>query len=229
MKQSSRILINPLLLIIVILVFNNSCKKEEDNNNPSESITDKDGNVYTSVTIGSQVWMVENLKTTRYNDGTAIPNVTDNTEWANMVTGAYCWYNNEISHKTPYGAMYNLYAVNTGKLCPAGWHVPSDNDWTKLFNYAGGLSVAGGKLKEKGTAHWINPNTGATDEYGFKYLPGGLRAHYGAIYSLGIVGDYWGTSQSSAWSCGIINDNEAVSTTYNSFFNEGVSVRCIKD
>jgi uncharacterized protein (TIGR02145 family) len=185
MKTKNRIPLFPLLVMGLILILTNSCSKDEGNNNPSTTITDKDGNVYTSVTIGTQVWMVENLKTTKYNYGTEIPNVTDNTEWSNLTTPAYCWYDNDITKKTPFGALYNFYAVNTGTLCPTGWHVPSNTEWTTLFNYAGGLAVAGGKLKETGTTHWNAPNTGATDEYGFKYLPGGLRDSYGSIYSLG--------------------------------------------
>ena len=116
-----------------------------------------------------------NLKTTKYNDGTSIPNVTNDTSWSNLTTGAYCWYNNDVSYKNPYGALYNWYAVNTGKLAPKGWHVPSDAEWTTLITYLGGESIAGGKLKEAGTTHWLSPNTEATNSTGFSALPGGRR------------------------------------------------------
>jgi uncharacterized protein (TIGR02145 family) len=115
---------------------------------------------------------------------------------------------------------------------PHRMHLPSDTEWATLFNYAGGLDVAGGKLKETGTAHWNDPNTGATDEYGFKYLQGGLRNTYGSIYSLGVVGDYWGNdSQTSGYeySVGIFYNDNSVGTTYNGFQDEGISVRCLKD
>ena len=123
MKTKNGILLCLTMVMGLHLILINSCSKDEAENNPA-SITDKDGNVYTSVTIGTQVWMVENLKTTKYNDGTPIPNVTDNTEWSNLTTPAYCWYDNDITKKNPYGALYNGYAVRTGKLCPTGWHVP---------------------------------------------------------------------------------------------------------
>jgi len=111
------------------------------------TITDIDGNYYTTVTIGTQVWMVENLKTTKYNDGTGIPLVTDNTVWCNLSTPGYCWYNNdETTYKNPYGALYNWHTVHTGKLCPSGWHVPTDSEWITLTSYFGGMNTAD-KLK----------------------------------------------------------------------------------
>ena len=115
----------------LVLILSYGCTKD-NNNNPSSSITDTDGNVYTSVAIGTQVWMVENLKTTKYNDNSAIPLVTDNTAWGNLSTSGYCWYSNDIANKTAYGALYNWYAVNTSKLCPTGWHVPIDAEWKIL-------------------------------------------------------------------------------------------------
>ncbi|MBI5010148.1 MAG: fibrobacter succinogenes major paralogous domain-containing protein, partial [Bacteroidia bacterium] len=140
----------------------------------SAQVSDIDGNVYQTVTIGTQVWMKENLKTTKLNDGIALPNVIDNAAWAALTTTGYCWYNNDATtYKSTYGALYNWYAVNTGKLCPIGWHVPSDDEWTLLTTFRGGYSVAGGKLKETGTLHWTSPNTGATNETGFTALPGG--------------------------------------------------------
>jgi len=132
----------------------------------SETVTDADGNTYNTVTIGTQVWMKENLKTTKYADGTAVANVTDNTAWT-TAGAAYAWYDNNISNKATYGALYNWYAVDPASngnknLCPTGWHVPSDAEWTSLTTNLGGESVAGGKLKEDGTSNWLTPNTGAT-------------------------------------------------------------------
>ena len=119
----------------------------------SNTVTDIDGNAYHTVAIGTQVWMVENLKTTRYNDGTAIPLVTDSAVWGNLTsTPGYCWYNNDMSmYKNLYGALYNWYAVSTEKLAPEGWHVPTNSEWGVLINYLGGDTSAGGAMKETGS------------------------------------------------------------------------------
>ncbi len=211
----------------LVLILTNSCKKDEE---PTDKITDKDGNVYTYVTIGTQVWMVENLKTTKYNDGTDIPLVTDNTAWSNLSTSGYCWYNNDAStYKTPYGAMYNWFAVATGKLCPTGWHVATDNDFSVLANYLGGLSVAGDKLKEAGTAHWLSPNTGATNESGFTALPGGYRGPSGTYFLLGNNGYLLAYDASSVY-CYSIGNYESRVTRNIGFGNKSAaSVRCLKD
>jgi uncharacterized protein (TIGR02145 family) len=123
--------------------------------------------------------MKQDLKTTRLNDGTVIPMVTDRAAWTALTTPGYCLYNNTNNADSirTFGALYNWYAVNTGKLAPKGWHVPSNAEWTTLTTYLGGDSVAGGKLKEAGLANWITPNVGATNETGFSALPGGLRYH----------------------------------------------------
>ena len=159
---------------------------------PLETITDIDGNVYHTVTIGTQVWMVENLKTTRLNDGTSIPMVTDNTTWNYLHSPGYCWYNNDpATYKNTYGALYNWLAVNTGKLAPVGWHVPSVEEWNTLVLWLGGTNIAGGKMKEKGNSHWNLPNTGATNESGFTGLPGGGRDYSGNFYILQNTGIFW--------------------------------------
>ncbi len=153
--------------IIVVFIFS-GCKK--DNENPvtpaAGTVTDNDGNVYHTVAIGKQVWMAEDLKTTKYNDGTPIPLVTDGTAWVNLNTPGCCWYNNDAdTYKATYGALYNWYAVNTGKLAPAGWRVASDADWKTLEMSLGMTQTQadstdyrgtdeGGKLKESGTMHW---------------------------------------------------------------------------
>ena len=173
-----------------------SCKKESDE---ADTVTDIDGNVYKTVVIGTQTWLAENLRTTKYNDGTQIPNVTAKSQWDNLTTDAYCWYNNDpATYKATYGALYNWYAVNTGKLCPTGWHVPSDAEWTTLTDFLGGEGYAGGKLKEKGTAHWVNPNVDATDEYGIKALPAGDRYPASGFEFYGI-GEYCGWFSSTEY------------------------------
>ena len=147
------------------------------------TVTDFDGNVYYTVTIGSQVWLAGNLKTVKYNDGTDIPLVTDKTAWGALTTPGYCWLNNDkATNKDTYGALYNYYVVdpaaNGGKnVCPTGWKVPTNDEWTALTTYLNGEAAAGGKLKEAGTAHWQTPNTGATNETGFTALPAGGRGY----------------------------------------------------
>lgn len=140
------------------------------------TVTDIDGNVYNTITIGTQVWMVENLRTTRYRDGTAIPNVKDNITWAALQTGAYCDYGNTPANSTAYGRLYNWYAAaGSYNICPTGWHLPTLDEWNTLIAYVGGPTGAGGKLKEEGQNHWGNPNVLATNVVGFTALPGGSR------------------------------------------------------
>ncbi len=193
--------------------------------------TDGDGNNYPVVYINDQIWMAENLKTTKYNDETDIPMVSDNTAWSNLVTPGYAWYNNEPSYKDTYGAMYNWYTVNTGKLCPEGWIHPTDDDWILLIGYLGGESVAGGKIKATGTTLWYPPNNSATNETGFTGTPGGYRntsggfigmRYYGTLWSATTYEDPYGSGGFVSYSSGEITIDE-----YN--FKYGYSVRCIKD
>jgi len=203
------------------------------------TVTDIDGNVYPTVTIGDQVWMAENLKTTHYNDGTPIPNVTDPDEWKNLITGAYCLYDNDTTKKEIYGALYNWYAVETNKLCPTGWHVPTRDEWLVLIDYLGGSGIAGGKLKSTGTL-WVEPNNCATNEVGFNALPGGYRgggfAYPTGFFDIGTRAVFW-SSTSGSWS-GEAYHNQLINTycdcsinTYNPRYykNAGESIRCIKN
>jgi len=230
MNIRDRISIYLFTIVGVLSALTYSCKKSDDTNPPAgNTVTDIDGNVYHTVTIGTQTWMVENLKTTKYYDGTSIPNVTDAT-WTGLTTPAYCCYNNANSNKATYGALYNWYAINTGKLCPLGWHVPTNTEWITLATYLGGESVAGGKLKEKGTTHWKNPNTGADNTSGFTALPAGYIGANGLFLYLGDYGYWWSSSESGgtfAWGNGIKFDGIAVDrNTGNKLV--GFSVRCIK-
>ena len=195
------------------------------------TVTDIDGNVYHSVTIGTQVWMVENLKTTKLNDGTAIPIVTDGTIWDALTTPGCCWYNNDsASNKNTYGALYNWYAVNTGILAPTGWHVPTDSEWSILTTYLGGENVAGGALKESGTTHWISPNSGATNITGFTALPGGSHLGKGGFYSIGNYGQWWtATENTSNADIRRLYYNNASSVSSYDARSNGQSVRLIKD
>lgn len=203
-----------------------------NNTNQNGAVTDKDGNSYTTVTIGTQVWFAENLKTTKDNDGTSIPLVTDGTVWKNLSNPAYCWYNNDATtNKNNFGFLYNWYTVKTGKLCPTGWHVPTDGEWTTLTTYLGGVSVAGGKLKETGTTHWISPNAGATNETGFSARAGGSRYITGSFNNIFVNGIWWTSTESSAtesWGLAMFSESRAVNRGP-SLKQDGFSVRCLKD
>ena len=200
---------------------------------PITTVTDYDGNAYDTVQIGTQVWLKQNLKTTHYKNGTTIAYPgTDNTAWQNNNSGAYAWYNNdEATYKNTYGALYNWYAVNTGNLCPTGWHVPTDAEWTTLTNYLGGENIAGGKLKEAGLAHWLNPNASATNETGFTALPGGNRFYNGTYVEVGHGGVWWSSTEygvPSAWYRGM---NYLSGGVYRNYYPKyiGFSVRCLRD
>ena len=211
---------------------------------PSATVTDIDGNVYQTVTIGDQVWMAENLKVTHYRNGDPIPNVTDSTEWVGLSTGAYCNYNNDDAYVGTYGRLYNWYAVGDSRnIAPAGWHVPSDEEWKQLEMYLGMSQTEadergdrgtdeGGKMKESGTSHWNSPNTGATNESGFSALPGGRRVcgSDGCFGSMGNHGYFWSSTEyySSAWERSLHYYGAWVSR--GSFYKRsGFSVRCVKD
>ena len=199
-----------------------------------EIVTDIDGNVYHTVTIGTQIWMVENLRTTKYRNGDAIPNVTDNASWEALETGALCWYNNDAAtYNSTYGALYNWYAVvDSRNIAPGGWHVPTDAEWTTLTDYLGGTSVAGGKLKETGTSHWSTPNFDANNSTGFTGLPGGGRNYFtGAFYNVGFYGYWWSKNSvdaTNAWSR-YLNWSSGSIALYSYNVQGGFSVRCIRD
>ena len=241
-----------LLFIFSILIILTSCGKREWNN-PYDSPTylpssitfnpdltygimpDNDGNEYKTITIGTQTWMAENLKTTKYRNGEPIPNVTVDESWGMLTTGAYCWYGNDSkTYKTTYGALYNWYTVvDSRNIAPQGWHVPTDAEWTTLINFLGGSNVAGGKLKEKGYTHW-QENISATNSSGFTALPGGQHGHYNGLFwfaNLYRYGPLWSSSQyniSKAWFLDMTAGINSVTRT--SFPKEyGLSVRCIKD
>jgi uncharacterized protein (TIGR02145 family)/uncharacterized repeat protein (TIGR02543 family) len=197
-------------------------------------ITDADGNVYTTVVIGKQVWTVENLRTTKFNDGTPIPLVVDNLDWGTLSTPAYSWYSNQITNKATYGALYNWYAVNTGKLAPVGWHVPTDSEWQTISASLGGNSIAGDKLKEAGTLHWQSLNTGATNSSGFSALPGGYRDRFD-FFNLSSNGYWWsiteyepGTSPSTALHY-VLDANSSKLSRFAIIKVCGMSVRLVKD
>ncbi|MDD4848505.1 MAG: FISUMP domain-containing protein [Bacteroidales bacterium] len=192
-----------------------------------EGVTDLDGNYYSSVIIGNQEWMAENLKTTKYNDGSVIPYVPNGEEWVIINSPAYCWHSNDISNKDMYGALYNWYAVNTRKLCPTGWHVPSDNELTTLRNFVG--SPEGTKLKS--TSGWLDGGNGI-DLLGFTALPAGFRYWNNEdYYAIGYKIYLWSASESdnnNAWEQGIYHDSNYLHRNARNK-HYGFSVRCVKD
>lgn len=244
-----------ILTIGVFLVFAISCAKNDTDNEPSPidptnptngkttaifnsnisygTMTDQDGNVYKTITLGSQTWMAENLRTTKYNDSTAIPKVTSNIEWVTLETGAYCNYRNVTNNDTiaTYGRLYNWYAINTGKLAPIGWHVPTDAEWTTLISYLGGELVAGGKLREAGTTHWRSPNVGATNESGFTALPSGMRWENGSCYDIGEFCYWWSANEHDVQNALYRYTHTSHSTFYSGghYKTLGLSIRCVKD
>ena len=211
------------------------------------TITDIDGNEYNTVLIGEQCWMKENLKTTTYQNGTPIPNVTDDNAWYNLTTGAYVWYGNDISWKDTYGALYNWYAtVDANSLCPTGWHVPTNDEWTTLADFIGGTgSPNGNKLKScrqvnspqgggcNTSEHprWDESSENGTDDYGFSGLPSGYRGNVGEFGNVGGTGIWWSSTEESsisAWGR-YLHDSNGSAGVLDYMKRKGFSVRCLRD
>ncbi len=229
-----------ILFVMASIFILNSCLEEspfpQTNFKDSSTgiVTDIDGNEYGTVTIGTQVWMTENLRTTKYRDGSAIPSVTGTSQWGTLTTGAYCpVYNNSTNAKT-YGHLYNWYAVTSShNIAPTGWHVPTYAEWLTLWNYLGGDTLVGAQLKQTGTSHWVYPNTGATDIYNFNAVPAGFRKDDGLFYDLGYSTVMWTASEypsltTSAMCWALVYDTRGLDD-YNAPKNWGMSVRCVKD
>jgi uncharacterized protein (TIGR02145 family) len=199
----------------------------------SLTVNDVDGNIYNTVTIGAQIWLAENLKTRSYSNGDPIPDVPNFEDWQNLISGANCENTNFSNFSSTYGLYYNWYAVHdTRNICPTGWHVPTDEDWTALTNYYnGGDLFASIKLKEAGTTHWNSPNPNATNESGFSALPGGFHPNINGFQDPGDTGWWWSSTE--------FNSSNAMYRfmgRYANYVNRGddlktmgLSVRCIKD
>jgi uncharacterized protein (TIGR02145 family) len=200
------------------------------------SIVDIDGNIYNTVQIGTQCWTQSNLKVTKYRNGDNIPTGLSDAQWGSTSSGAYAIYNNDPVNDALYGKLYNWYAVTDSRgLCPTGWHVPSDGEWTTLTTFLGGQSVAGGAMKSTATqptpGGWYAPNTGATNSSGFTGLPGGLRASGGGFSDLGYTGTWWSSSfggSIGAWYRILFYGNADATIFYNDP-SSGFSVRCARD
>ncbi len=205
---------------------------------PSASleVTDIDGNIYHTVTIDTQVWLIENLNTTRYRNGKSIENATDSSRWCEIRAGAYCDNKMDPGNSVIYGKLYNFYAIqDSSNIAPLGWHVASNAEWSKLYL---GLSNSGGLLKETGTTHWNEPNVGATNEFGFTALPGGARSSKGEFNPVGTIGVWWTSTRiyknipnpyDMAACFTIDNDYGNLNYYETASFGNGFSIRCVRD
>ena len=204
-------------------------------NVPGPNVTDIDGNVYQTITNCNQTWTKSNLNVSHYRNGDAIPQVTNQAQWTSLTTGAWCYYANTSSNGTTYGKLYNWYAVNDPRgLAPAGYHIPSDVEWTLLSTCLGGDAIAGGAMKETGNIHWQSPNTGATNSSGFTGLPGGNRLSLSVVpTSLGNQAWFWSSTDfntTNAWFRFLLNDSTQLYRECFDFTKSyGFSVRCVKD
>lgn len=205
----------------------------------NNTLTDIEGNIYNTVTLGTQVWIVENLKVTKYNDGTNIPII--NTAWdGDLETPGHCWYDFNVANKNITGALYNWPVVVSEKLCPVGWHVPTNTEWIALADYIGGGNVAGKYLKSTGTS-WDSPNFEATNYTGFSALPGGSSSNtIGSFSWKGVQGCWWSSTIDYSFNVeqgeiiyrSILNISPSLSRR--GFLSRGgpinfLSIRCIKD
>jgi uncharacterized protein (TIGR02145 family) len=229
MRDVKNIWIYPLILMGMVFTLATSCSKSSDSG--PTAITDIDGNVYTSVTIGTQEWMVENLKTTKFRDGEPISNVIDSIAWIDTATVGYCNYMNSADSANKYGRLYNWKAVTSShNIAPVGWHVPTNAEWATLIAYLGGENIAGGALKEAGKAHWIFNDASTTNSSGFTGLPGGFRGSNNKFLNIGYYGNFWTTSSINIYTASSVMleaDSKAISA--NQLKLNGFSVRCIKD
>jgi uncharacterized protein (TIGR02145 family) len=233
MNKGSFVIYTGLSLILLTSLLS-GCNKNETLIDPVTygSVSDAEGNVYKTTTIGSQTWMAENLRSVKLTDGTAIPRITDNNTWSNLTTPAYCYYSNDsVYNKKSLGALYNWYTVQSNKLCPTGWHVPSDAEFITLATSLGVDSLAGGKLKESGSINWFIPNTYATNSTGFTALPCGYRFYNGSFNNLSYSGNWWSSTEYSATSARFFYLVYNKGNIGRNFVDKqyGLSVRCIRN
>ena len=210
-----------------------SCNSESSEG----TMEDIDGNIYRTIKIGKQTWMAENLRATTFKDGDPVPLVTDGSGWHNSSTPAFCWYNNDSgAYSDPYGALYNYHAINTGKLCPSGWRVPTLQDFQVMitaldpatnFVHHEVSTTAGGMLKVTGNSNWEGPNAEATNESGFSALPGGCRSWAGNFSMMNAFGYYGSTMNNSSLAVRSATGSAFIRSSVSGYV--GVSVRCLKE
>jgi uncharacterized protein (TIGR02145 family) len=239
--------------LITVLSLCSSCSKDGDNDSVDQkikfdnlflnpeltygSVKDIDDNVYPTIKIGNQVWMAENLKTTKYNTSVPIPNVMNDADWKSLSTGAWCYFSNNTENNTTYGKLYNWYVVNTGKLCPKGWHIPTDEEWEQLVTYLNrdaGIKVKSTGNNADGTGLWAKKtgeNTEGTNESGLTGLPGGDRAVDGTFEEMGTLLAWWSSTETNVYNAQLRSVNYG-NNSLNSFSNDkrgGSSCRCVQD
>jgi len=199
--------------------------------NPFGTVTDIDGNLYQTILIGNQRWMAENLSTSKFADGTVIPNITDSIDWTQLISPAWCNYLNNNPNDAIYGKLYNWFTVaDTRQVCPIGWHVPNNEEWTDLVSFLGFNSIAGGKMKS--TTFWQAPNLAATNESGFSGLPGGGRSGTnGSFNNISLIGYWWSSLNTNLDNASLVNLRNDSDNVFNYFIDRryGFSIRCIKD
>jgi uncharacterized protein (TIGR02145 family) len=196
----------------------------------ANTVVDADGNRYATVKIGGETWMAENLKTTKYNDGTPIPASLDNAAWGAASNGAMAVYNDNAGSAKAYGYLYNWAAVSSERLAPAGWHVPSQAEWNSLIKALGGTESAGGKLKAT-SKYWEAPNTGADNSSGFGAMPGGARTNSGLYASAGTIGYFWTANERNVTQSNYVKVNNLMASvaTNGAVKKFGMAVRCVKN
>ena len=222
-----------ITLLLGMILFYACSSSSDSNGNTTITVSDIDGNTYEAIAIGNQTWTKKNLIVTKYRNGDVIPQVTDPAAWANLTTGAWCYFNNETANGTVYGKLYNWYAVIDPRgLAPTGYHIPTDSEWTTLTTFLGGENIAGGKMKETGTTFWNSPNTEATNSSNFSGLPGGSRENNGVFTIIRNNGNWWCATENSidnAWCRNLgYNYSNCGSYAFNNKRN-ALSVRCVKD
>jgi len=220
-------------LLIILFLFLGCSTNNDDSNSTTNTVVDIDGNSYQIINICNQKWTKKNLNVSHYKNGDIIPQVTDPSLWASLTTGAWCYYNNDPANETTYGKLYNWYAVNDPRgLAMTGWHIPTDSEWTTLTDCLGGMSVAGGKMKEDSTLHWWDSNINATNSSGFTGLPGGGRRPDGESIYIGGFGIWWSSTEdintTKALNIGLSYDNGSTERLADNK-NFGLSIRCVKD
>jgi uncharacterized protein (TIGR02145 family) len=232
----------PLVLIATLIIFSEGIFAQFNSKLAYGSVKDIDNNTYKTIQIGRQIWMAENLRTTKYSDGSNIPIVTDIMEWENNENNGnplqqpmMCWYDNDQTKYTTnkFGALYNWYAINPStngnkNVCPTGWHVPNDAEWDDLIMfldplykptaspYVDQITTAGRKMKSTGTQYWLSPNKGATNSSGFSGLPGGNRNPDGQFYDIGQLGEWWSSTEYKREDLGIpgVRNNDMALSRY---------------
>ena len=199
---------------------------------PLDSIQDIDGNVYKTKRIGDQFWMIENLRVTKLNDGLPILRLAMNADWLATTEAAYCWFRNDsVMYATKRGALYNQFSAWTNKICPLGWKVPADEDWDELANFLGGAGVAGGKMKERETKNWEEPNFGASNISGFTSTPTGYRSHVGGFENKDFTSGYWQSNigpNNSPLTRNLTSSIEFLNRINWSAVIRGFAIRCVK-